>query len=79
MCSDRGGPIPDAASDFRSATPFSNVDVSSEGLDVRVAGRRLGDILEDEGNDAYSLSSSKLGFGSINPQSRREDRYCEDL
>lgn len=71
MHSDWDGPVPDAASDF----PF---DFSSEDLDAEVSGR-LCDILEDEVNDAYSLSSSKLGSGLIDPWFMREDRYCEDL
>lgn len=71
-------PVPGAVSDFLSVTTFPIVDLFSEDLGDRVGGGRLCDIL-DGVIDVYSLSSSMLGFGSINRRSRREDRYCEDL
>lgn len=77
--SDRDSPVLDAASDRLSAPTFVDVDLFSEDLDAKVGEGRFSDILEDEANDAYRSSSSKLGSDSINPWSMREDRYCEDL
>lgn len=79
MPSGRDSPVPDAVSDLLSVAAFPAVDLFSEDFDDRSSGGRFRDVVEGGVDDAYSLWSFKLGFGSINWRSRREDRYCEDL